>query len=196
MVGLLKVFLLLSLGLFVLVGDTEGGSLTPLPDDFGLFFVVDVGGWLGGGVCGGGEAGHIWEGGTHYTCRVLWFCMWSASCLRAGWGLIMPNLVMIQCRKRPLEFAGGIIASVSGIEKVGEGGGIGGVEEVAEGLLFSLEEVEVLISGTGSSVDGGVELFDRGEVGCHGCLSCLHPGKLVFARRRNRGHWTHAGSCE
>jgi len=86
MAGLLDIFLLLSLGLLVLVGDTEGSSLTPLAGDFGLFFVIDVGGGLGRGVCGGGEGGHVWEGGTHYPCWVLWFCMWSASCPRARRG--------------------------------------------------------------------------------------------------------------
>jgi len=87
---------------------------------------------------------------------------------------------MVQCRIRSLKLAGSVIASVSGIEQVGEGRGVGSVEEVAEGLLFSLEEVEVLtFSGTGSSVDGRVEIFDGGEVGCHGCLSCLHLGKSV-----------------
>lgn len=74
MAGLIDIFPLLSLGLLVLVGDTEGGSLTPLAGDFGLFFVVDVGGGLRGWVCGGSEGRHVWEGGTHYTCWVLWFC--------------------------------------------------------------------------------------------------------------------------
>lgn len=81
---------------------------------------------------------------------------------------------MVQCRKRPLEFAGSVIASVSSAEEVREGGGVGGIKEIAESLLFSLEEVEVITSiSTSSSVDGGVEIFDGGEVGCHGCLSCL-----------------------
>ena len=62
MAGLLDIFPLLSLGLLVLVGDTEGGPLTPLAGDFGLFFVVDVSRGLGTGVYGGGEGGHVWKG--------------------------------------------------------------------------------------------------------------------------------------